>query len=173
MKKVVERSKNKQCSRNPVPTFHPHVEKHRGQHLSSRSRPVTSVLAGFRRHPHSSGETTFDYGTIGQERKAAKPTRNNGGLPGESRNRVGLTEQTTRRLSTSFSGGSVPTATRLSPAFGRPQGIADRAYEAGCPFAHGGGSGVSGAGGILREDLKKGHHHDRSTHTGRPPTAAS
>jgi len=44
----------------------PTLGEHRGQLVASTSSAVTSVLAGFRQLPHSSGETAFDYGSIGR-----------------------------------------------------------------------------------------------------------
>ena len=40
--------------------------------MSSESRPVTSILAAFRSLPHSSGDTTFDYGSIGRGFKSLR-----------------------------------------------------------------------------------------------------
>jgi hypothetical protein len=50
----------------------PTLGEHRGQLLASGSSPVTSVFAGFRSLPRNSGDSAFDYGSIGRGFKSLR-----------------------------------------------------------------------------------------------------
>ena len=59
---------------NISPTF----GEHSGHLVAPCSCTVTSDLVGFRRLPHSSGVTAFDYGSIGRGFKSLRAHRNSG-----------------------------------------------------------------------------------------------